>query len=124
CTKQPELHATARAHLIQHRCVLCGSEEPQPPEQPELSTLRSQLADLIRQQQSIESKLKLINGRLQTLRSSEEDLQLKLNKRRSDSQPYITLFERDLMPTSSRSELTKLRKSLERQESDLEAQLF
>lgn len=122
-TKQLALQTTAHQHLIEGRCLICGSDEAQPAH-PELSTLRSQLSELIRAQQTIEGDLRETDGKLEILKRTEYELQLQVNRLRSEIQPFITLIERDLMPTSSKAQLVKIRKSLERQESDLEAQLL
>lgn len=121
-TKQPDLQAVAHSHLIEGRCLICGSDEAQP-EQPELATLRSQLAELIRAQLTIENDLRATGSKLNIMRRTEDGFQLEINKIRSAAQPFIALIERDLVPTTNRPELLEMRTALEQQESDLEGQI-
>jgi hypothetical protein len=120
-TRQRELQALAHKHFIEHRCMLCGSEEPQETE-PELSTLRSQLAEKIRSQQSLEDTFRIASNKLERIRREEDHLQYEVNKIRY-AQPVITLIERDLPPTTGK-DLLQTKLALEQQEDDFQAQIL
>ncbi len=120
-TWQRALQALAHQHSLEHRCMLCGSDEPQPT-QPELTTLRSQIAEKIRSQQSLEDDFRVANNRLESVQRDESRLQYQLNVARMAAQPVLTLIERDL-PPASKSDLLQTRLSLEQQEADLKAQV-
>lgn len=120
-TWQPELQAIAHRHAQSHQCLLCGSEEPNETN-PELSTLRSQLAERIKSQQAFTHELRTINNKLEGIRRREDQIQTAVNKIRF-AQPVVQLLERDL-PATTREDLIELKKSLEQQEADLEAQII
>lgn len=120
-TRQPELRALAQQHVRAHRCMLCGSEEPHETN-PELTTLRSQLAEKIRSQQACEAAYRAVQNQLEALRREEERMQMRVNEVRF-SQPIVTLAERGL-PQRTRQSLLELQQSLQTQENDLEVQFL
>jgi len=121
-THQKGLQELAHQHTLEHRCVLCGSENPQEVE-PELATLRSQLSEKLRSQKARESTFRITSDKLEYMRREEDRLQYELNSIRL-SQPALTLIERDLPSPSSRKDLTEMRAMLKQQEDDLQAQII
>lgn len=119
---QKGLQELAHQHTLEHRCLLCGSENPQQTE-PELATLRSQLAEKLRSQKVRESTFRTATNKLEYIRREEDRLQYEVNSIRL-SQPALTLIERDLPSPSSRKDLVEMKAMLERQEDDLQAQII
>lgn len=119
-TRQETLQALALEHLHNHLCLLCGSEQPNQSD-AELTTLRSQLGEKLRSQQSLESRFRTLQTRFEMVRRQEDHCQFEVSKARF-SQPVLTLIERDLPPTSE-EDLGQTKAELEKLEADLLAQI-
>lgn len=91
-TLHEELQSLAHKHLREHKCLLCGSEENQP-DQPGLTTLRSQLGAKRRAQKTIERQFLVISNKLKLIKREEQNLQIQVNDKRL-SDKNLLLIER------------------------------
>lgn len=118
--KHAELADRARKFLRDHRCVLCGSEEPHEPN-PELDKLRGQLEECLREQQAFEEVVRLARAESDSLQDQELDLQSRVNEIRY-SRSVVAMVERNL-PEMTAENLKKLKQQLTDEEADAEAQI-
>lgn len=115
-TQQLGLRDLARQNNINHRCVFCGSEEPQETNL-DLATLRSQLAEKIRSQRAIEKEYINISNQYKVLQKQTEYLRMQVNEARFQT-PVVNLTERHL-PDITQVDLSHLRDQLRQQEAEL-----
>jgi len=119
--RRDDMQQSARENAREHRCLLCGSMEPQEVD-PGLTTLRAQLSEKLRAQKELESNHHNIWARLQDAYREESQIQSKINEIRFD-QPVVALIERHLDDVLRQKDLPELKRQLEMEENDLEAQL-
>jgi len=115
-----ELADRARKFLRDHRCVLCGSEEPHEPN-PELDKVRGRLEERLREQQAFEEVVRLARSESQSLHEQELDVQARVNEIRY-SRSVVAMVERNL-PEMTVDSLKELKKRLADEEADAEAQI-
>ncbi len=118
--KHAELADHARKFLRDHRCVLCGSEEPQDVN-PDLDKIREKMDDLLRQQQAFEEVIRLAKAESDVLRDQEFEMQAQVNQIRY-SRSVVAMVERNLPEITSDS-LKGLQQRLEDEEADAEMQI-
>lgn len=118
--KHSELADRARKFLREHRCVLCGSEEPHEPN-PELDKQRGKLEECLREQQAFEEVVRLARAESDGLQEQELDLQSRVNEIRY-SRSVVAMVERNL-PEMTTKNLKKLKQQLADEEADAEAQM-
>lgn len=122
-TKQNSLKEAAEQYAQEHKCVLCGSNEPVL-ESPELSTLRSRLNEKLRSQEFFQAEFREIETRLDLIRRNEADLQFRVNEIRS-KQSLLPLIERGNIPVGeSLPDLEKQLEQFERDAFNLSSQLI
>jgi hypothetical protein len=119
--KHDELADRARRFLRQHRCVLCGSEEPHEVN-PELDQLRKQLEEQLREQQAFEEVVRLARSESEGLGAQELDVQARVNAIRY-SRSAVSMIERNL-PEMTMDSLKDLKVRLADEEADAEAQIL
>jgi hypothetical protein len=119
-TKQKAMQATARQFQREQKCVLCGSEASEP-DNPELSSIRSQLAEKTNALQANEQAHRLLQQKFLQARDHEDTLQAQVNVIRF-SQPILMIPDSSLASTT-REDLLRRRESLKREEVDLSIQL-
>lgn len=118
--KHADLADRARKFLRDHRCVLCGSEEPHEAN-PELDKQRGKLEECLREQQAFEEVVRLARAESEGLRDQELDLQTRVNEIRY-SRSVVAMVERNL-PEMTAENLKKLKQQLADEEADAEAQM-
>lgn len=118
--KHAELADRARKYLRDHRCVLCGSEEPHETN-PELDKLRDEMEAHLREQQAFEEVVRLARAETESLREQEFDLQARVNEIRY-SRSVVAMVERNL-PEMTKENLLQLKQRLADEEADAEAQI-
>ena len=119
-TKQKVMQATARQFQREQKCVLCGSDANEP-ESPELSSIRSQLAEKTNALQANEEAHRLLQQKFLAARDHEDAVQAQVNTIRF-SQPILMIPDSSLAKTT-REDMLRRRESLEREEADLAIQL-
>jgi predicted RNA-binding Zn-ribbon protein involved in translation (DUF1610 family) len=110
----------ARKYVLDHKCVLCGSEESQV-SNPDLAKLQDELEQLLGQQQAFEEVVRLARAESNNLHDLELNLQSKVNTIRYN-QPVVAMLERNL-PQMTVDNLKELKKQLEDNEADAAAQI-
>jgi hypothetical protein len=120
-TIDPELRATAEKNAREHGCLLCGSKIPQGTNR-ELATLRSQLSEKLKAQRVLEDSLAIAEAKLSDLRMREDELQEMVTSVRLQ-QPVLAITEPNL-PETTKEQLLAQRNDLQKQEADLEAQIY
>jgi predicted RNA-binding Zn-ribbon protein involved in translation (DUF1610 family) len=110
----------ARRYVREHKCVLCGSEEPQV-RNPDLAKLQDELEQLLGQQQTFEEVVRYTRTESNTLHDLELNLQSQVNEVRY-KQPIVAMFERNL-PQMTAEDLASMKKKLEDDEADAAAQI-
>ena len=119
-TSQPELQAQAEQRARDGLCMLCGSELRFESSQ-ELNTLRSQLKEKLRSQETFGMEYILASAKVRGIMDEQEGIQSEINRIRSE-EPILTLLERSI-PIKSGADLVSQREELAQEEADLEAQL-
>lgn len=119
-TRQHALKTLAHQRLENHMCLICGSEEPQQSD-PELTTLRSQLAARIASQQELEHRVRIANEKFKRLRREEDRLEYEITRVWVD-QSNLSLIERGV-PLAQGRDLLKTKSELETREAELEARI-
>jgi hypothetical protein len=120
-TVDPELRATAEKNAREQHCMLCGSDSLQGINH-ELATLRSQLSEKLKAQHVLEDGLAISEAKLRALRMWEDQLQEVVTNVRLQ-EPVLTFPEPNL-PATTKEQLLAQQVMLERQEADLEAQIY
>jgi len=110
----------ARKHVLDHKCVLCGSDESQT-RNPGLAKFQDELEQLLGQQQAFEEVVRLARAESDNLHELELNLQLQVNEVRY-KQPVVAMLERNL-PQMTADNLKALKKTLEDNEADAAAQI-
>jgi hypothetical protein len=110
----------ARKYVHAHKCVLCGSDEPQTTN-PELTRLQDELEQYLRQQQAFEEIIRLAEAESGTLLNQELELQSRVNEIRF-RRPVVAMLERNL-PQMTADNLKVLKRELEDEEADAAAQI-
>jgi hypothetical protein len=119
-TEQRSLQGVAVEHLRHSGCALCGSAVVTS-DGGTLTTLHSRMSEKLSAQQALQDTHAGVMNRLNVLQVEEQAAQTRLNELRF-AQPVVTLAERHL-PLQSQQNLRELKRTLERQELDLEAQI-
>jgi cell division protein FtsB len=119
-TPQPELQAQAQERSRNGLCMICGSDLRFEPSL-DLATLRSQLSEKLRSQETIEKDYVAASARLDALGRRQEELQTEINRLRSE-QPVLTLLERNV-PVGPPQQLRGQMEALKNEMADLEAQI-
>ena len=116
-----DLRAVAEKNARQHCCLLCGSQIPEGTNQ-ELATLRSQLSEKLTEQRALEESLLIAEARLSGLRSQEDELEDRVTSVRL-REPVLALTAPNL-PDATKDQLLAQQDALQREEADLEAQIY
>jgi hypothetical protein len=116
-----ELRAIAEKNAREHGCLLCGSAIPMESE-PELATLRSQLSEKLKAQRALEDSLLIAEAKLSALRGREDELEERVNSARL-REPVLSLTAPDL-PDTTKDQLLERQNNLQKEEADLEAQIY
>jgi DNA repair exonuclease SbcCD ATPase subunit len=119
-TLQMTLRTIAHQHLVEHKCVICGSQKPHEGS-PRIETLRSQLSEKMRAQRELESELTSVEEQIRVVVRVEDDLQRRINDARRLSS-NLAFMERGLLDINKRN-LPKLKAQLEEEEADLARQI-
>lgn len=119
-TSQRSLQDIALKYAQEHKCTLCGSDEPQE-ESVQLSTLHGQLHDKVHAQKRLERNYLDVSSKLNLLTREEEELQYEVNKYWYDNSDVAQL-ERLETVSFDEDHHTQLKK-LERQERQLELEI-
>jgi predicted RNA-binding Zn-ribbon protein involved in translation (DUF1610 family) len=121
--KHAELADRARKFLRDHRCVLCGSEEPHETN-PELDKLRDELEAHLREQQAFEEVVRLARAETESLGEQEFELQSRVNEiRYSRSVASMVAMVDQNLPQRTKDTLLQLKQRLADEEADAEAQI-
>lgn len=118
--KHFDLADRARSFLREHRCVLCGSDEPHE-SNINLDKHRKSLDELLREQQAFEEVVRLTRAESDILRRQELEIQAKVNEIRY-SRSVVAMVERNL-PEMTVDNLKDLKRRLTDEEADAEAQI-
>lgn len=118
--KHAELADRAQRYLRDHRCVLCGSEEPHE-SNPEIDSLRDRLEERLREQQAFEEVVRLARAETESLREQEFEFQARVNEIRY-SRSVVAMVERNL-PEMTKDNLLQLKQRLADEEADADAQI-
>ncbi|MHC5055811.1 MAG: ATP-binding protein, partial [Planctomycetota bacterium] len=120
-TRQPDLRGQAHERVLEHQCWLCGLEQIHETN-PELMTLRSRLSEKLRAQRALEAAYRGLDNRREALREKEDGLQNQVDRARF-AMPIVLLAERGALPEPTLENLRRLKRDLQQQEADLEAQI-
>lgn len=119
-TRQKELQAAARQYQRAQRCVLCGSERNET-ENPELSSIRSQLSEKTNALQANEEAHRILQEKFLQTRDIEDEIQAQVNVIRF-SQPILMIPDTALA-TTTKDDLLRRKEALEAEEAELAVQL-
>jgi hypothetical protein len=119
-TQQRDLQATAQQYYKEHKCCICGSDQPQITN-PDLVSMRSRLAERMDALHANEQAYAVLEQRVSSAREAEATLLAYVNQIRF-AQPVLDIPD-DTLSVSTRQDLSRRKKKLARDEADLAIQI-